>query len=49
MSRAIGIKGRGIEMYSVLLGRAEGIILPEREHEKLVYTIQSNFLFKMSS
>ena len=28
MSRAVGIKGRGTEMCSVLVGRAEGIILP---------------------
>ena len=28
MSRAVGIKGRGTEMCSVLGGRAEGIILP---------------------
>ena len=28
MSRAVGIKGRGTEMCSVLVGRAEGIIRP---------------------
>ena len=39
MSRAVGIKGRGTEMCSVLVGRAEGIILPgfsqaEKKEEK---------------
>ena len=30
MSRAVGIKGRGTEMCSVLVGRAEGIILQKK-------------------
>ena len=30
MSRAVGIKGRGTEMCSVLVGRVEGIILPTK-------------------
>ena len=34
MSRAVGIKGRGTEMCSVLVGRAEGIILQIKNEKK---------------
>ena len=52
MSRAVGIKGRGTEMCSVLVGRAEGIILPgfgqasikRKKKSELAYFIYKPYL-----